>query len=452
MKMNKRFCSYPFALLLFVQLSCMNSTKQTSLIKDPAAIDAVVEEYVNNGSFPLLYMRIESADGEIAYEHQVVNDSLLPNTNIDGDSWFRIWSMSKIVTICLLLDLVEDGLLTLDDPVVKYIPEFKDMKIAVNTEGVPLANYANDYFKNAGGFAQEYENNQTLSSNSCPIKLVDNFEVMTVEHLINHQAGFYYATTPFQCLNEMVDSKDFNSLKSNEEIIAEMAEMPLIMVPGSDYFYGTNTTVLGFVAERASGKNLQELLNERIKIPLGIEGLRYKLTPEINLLPTFSGKNGSLRFAQKEELDILGANTVDYSQESKTFLGGEGMLGTTKGYAKFLRMLLNHGILNGHRFLDKSTVEQIYSPHTQLENEWGYNGYNLWVSSDKDLELGYGDEGLWRGGGYEQTNFWVDPKRKLVGLIMSQMFEVPQQGHNRDNHIRGAVYKQLFKSEAAPIK
>ena len=124
-------------------------------------------------------MRIESADGDVAYEHQAVNDSLLPNTTIDGDSWFRIWSMSKIVTICLLLDLVEDGLLKLEDPVVKYIPEFKDMKIAVNAEGIPLANYANDYFKNAGGFSEAYENNPILSSNSCPIRLIDNSETMT---------------------------------------------------------------------------------------------------------------------------------------------------------------------------------------------------------------------------------------------------------------------------------
>ena len=62
----------------------------------------------------------------------------------------------------------------------------------------------------------------------------------------------------------------------------------------------------------------------------------------------------------------------------------------------------------------------------------------------KALEMGYGDEGLWRGGGYEQTHFWVDPKRDFVAVIMSQMFAVPEAGYNRDNRIRGAVYKQLL--------
>ena len=71
-------------------------------------------------------------------------------------------------------------------------------------------------------------------------------------------------------------------------------------------------------------------------------------------------------------------------------------------------MLLNHGELNGHRFLDESSVKEIYSPHTQLDNEYGYNGYNLWVTSKKSRELCHGDEGLWSGGGYEGTHFWIE--------------------------------------------
>ena len=62
-------------------------------------------------------------------------------------------------------------------------------------------------------------------------------------------------------------------------------------------------------------------------------------------------------------------------------------------------------------------------------------------------EKGYGDEGLWTGGGYEGTHFWIDPKRDFVGLIMTQMFETPKAGHGRDNEIRGEVYKQIFKQE-----
>ena len=105
----------------------------------------------------------------------------------------------------------------------------------------------------------------------------------------------------------------------------------------------------------------------------------------------------------------------------------------------------NKGTLNGHRYLQETTVEKMVAPHTQLDNEWGYNGYNIWVTSDKNLEMGYGDEGLWTGGGYEQTHYWIDPKRKFVAVIMSQMFGVPPQGYDRDNRIRGAIYEQMFE-------
>ena len=433
-----------FTLIGAFFIGCNNSPKNDAFLKQPEKVNTIIDEYVSNGSFPLLYMRMENKAGEVIYEHQAVNESLLPNTKIDGNTWFRIWSMSKIVTISLLLDLVEDGILDLNDPITDFIPEFKDLKVAVDANGKSLASIANDYFKEAGFGTGSYENNPSLSEQNCPWQLIDNPNPITVEHLINHQAGFYYATTPFSCLNELVDSLDMNGLNTNEEVIKNMAQLPLIMVPGSNDFYGTNTTVLGFVAERASGKTLAELLEERIKKPMNIKGLRYKKSSDINLLPTFSGEDGNLRFANPGELDIMGAHTIDYRPESKTYFGGEGMIGTANGYADFLRMLLNHGTLNGHRFLEEATVQNMYAPHTQLDNEWGHNGYNLWVSSAKDLEMGYGDEGLWRGGGYEQTHFWVDPKRDFVAVIMSQMFAVPEAGQNRDNRIRGAVYEQLL--------
>jgi len=165
------------------------------------------------------------------------------------------------------------------------------------------------------------------------------------------------------------------------------------------------------------------------------------------LLPVFSGVDSTIRLANEGELDIMGSYVPGYGIENELFMGGEGMIGTADGYADFLRMLLNHGELNGHRFLEESSVKEIYSPHTQLDNDYGYNGYNLWVTSSLNKEKGFGDEGLWTGGGYEGTHFWIDPKRDFVGLIMSQMFETPSQGHGRDNEIRGEIYKQIFKNE-----
>jgi CubicO group peptidase (beta-lactamase class C family) len=119
------------------------------------------------------------------------------------------------------------------------------------------------------------------------------------------------------------------------------------------------------------------------------------------------------------------------------------MLATTDGYADFLRMLLSRGELNGHRFLEESTIEEITSPHTQLDNDYGYNGYNLWVNNGKLADGSQGVGGLWIGGGYEGTYFWIDPEREFVGLIMSQIFWVPESGRGSNEVIREAIYAQL---------
>ena len=180
---------------------------------------------------------------------------------------------------------------------------------------------------------------------------------------------------------------------------------------------------------------------------MNIKGLKYNLDKNDKLLPVFSGADDKIRYAYSGELDIMGKYVPGYEPENKLFLGGEGMIATADGYTDFIRMLLNHGELNGYRFLNESTVKEMYSPHTQLENEYGYNGYNLWVTSELVKEKGEGDKGLWRGGGYEGTHFWIDPKRDFVGVILSQMFESTKLGEGRDEKIVEEVYRQIFKNE-----
>ena len=422
-------------VLLFLH-SCDSKPAKKEMLTHPQIIDSIVDSYVENGFYPMLYARVENKDGSVAYEHSAVNQELLPESTIDGDTWFRIWSMSKIITISLVLDLVEDGFLNLDDPVEKYIPEFGDLKVALTQNGESLANYV----------SQLYSENKP-KDDPCPLQIVPNDSIMSVLNLINHKGGFYYATTNVQCLDDEIASLNLLNLQNSQELIDAMAQLPLMQHPGSTHFYGTNTTVLGLVAERATGKSLKELVEERITGPLKIEGLRYKTKEGITLFPQFSGKDSIIRVANQGELDILGEYIPNYSPENELYLGGEGMIGTANGYADFLRMLMNYGELNGHRFLNEDTVKEIYSPHTQLDNPDGYNGYNLWVSKESYKERGIGDAGLWIGGGYEATHFWVDPKREFVGVIMSQMYWIPEEGYTRDDRIRGGIYKQIFQTE-----
>ena len=417
-----------------ILIGCKLGTNSTNslVIPQPGILDSVIDHYIDNEYYPFIYVRLEDKEGNVLYEHDAVNRRLLPDYQVDENSWIRIWSMSKIVTISLALDLVEDGIISLNDPVTQYIPEFKNLKVAVSDDGESLATIP---------WGEE-------RNNACPFKVVPSDSVMTVLHLINHQSGFYYATSGYSCLDSIVAEQNLPMAKNTDDFLLRLSKLPLIQHPGTTDFYGINTTVLGMVAERATGKSLQSLIKERITDPLGIKGLQYGLEDPAVLPPKFSGKDSLIRLALPGELDIFGPDVPDYALAHQLYLGGEGMVATADGYADFIRMLLNHGMLNGVRFLEEATVKDIYAPHTQLDNAYGYNGYNLWVSGDSMRIKGEGDQGLWIGGGYESTHFWVDPKREFVGIIMSQMSFARPEGYQRDNAFKGELYKQFFEMES----
>ena len=413
-----------YLILLLFFFSC--TVEDKPIVFDKLEVNKVIDKYVENESLAVLHVYLEKLDGTPLYSNSRQDFSYIGDF-VDENTWFRIWSMSKIVTISLAMDLVEDGVISLNDDVADYIPEFKNLKIVKGPNGEKL-NHWDDI-------------------SLCPLTEVQEDYIMTVSDLINHKAGFYYSTTKTNCLNELIASKNLATSVDTNDMINRLSDLPLIQNPGEKFYYGLNTTILGFVLERATGKTLRQLLKERILDPFGIEGLDYIKNDSIKLLPVFSGVDKSVRPANQGELDIFGQDVPNYEPENKLFLGGEGMIATTNGYADFLRILLNNGKLNGVNFLKKSTIKEMSSPHTQIDNEYGYNGYNLWVTSDKHIEDGTGDGGLWTGGGYEGTHFWIDRKRGFVGLIMTQIFSPNKIAANKENDIRGLIYKEIFKNE-----
>ena len=251
-------------LILFFFNSC---NEKESFIYDSNSLDSLVTKYVDNGSQALLLVRLEDINGNTIYQNSDKDNSLVPDHDINENTWFRIWSMSKIVTISLTMDLVEDGLLKLDDPVSKYIPELSDLKVAVSKNGKPLTDYG-----------QGLESKQSKNQSPCPFEFVENKTEMTVLHLINHEAGFYYSTTGIECLDNALDSKNLAASKNSIELINKLSELPLIDHSGNKHFYGLNTTVLGLVNERASGESLDILVKNRITQPMNIKGLQYNKT------------------------------------------------------------------------------------------------------------------------------------------------------------------------------
>jgi len=416
--------------------SCVNGVAidddASASSRDMKVLDRYVEGVIDEGSLPFLYVRLERADGSVIYEQSAVNRKLIPDLQVSGESWMRIWSMSKLVTIVTVLDLVEDGILDLSDPVVDYLPELADLKVAVGADFGLLTDRPADGEGN----------------DKCPYKRDTPKTVMTIEHLMDHKAGFYYATTNIPCLDDLVTAAELPNAVDTDDFLNRISAIPLIQDPGSVYYYGTNTTILGMVAERSTGKPLADLVEERITGPLGIKGLAYRLPEGAVLPPRIDGGDGVLRFAEEGELDIFGGAVPSYDDGQGLFLGGEGMTGNAVGYLKFIRMLLGRGELNGVRILDETSIEELIKPRTELDNPYGYNGYNLWISN------GYRGEnrprtpgGLWVGGGYEGTRFWIDPDREIVGVLLTQIHETPYRDTDPFGDLQILLYETLFEKE-----
>ena len=147
-------------LFLLVLLFFFNSCNESeSFIYDSNSLDSLVTKYVDNGSQALLLVRLEDRNGKTIYQNSDKNNELISNHDINENTWFRIWSMSKIVTISITMDLVEDGLLKLDDPVSKYIPELTNLKVALSNNNEALTNYG-----------QTLENDNSDLQDPCPLK------------------------------------------------------------------------------------------------------------------------------------------------------------------------------------------------------------------------------------------------------------------------------------------
>ena len=421
------------SVALVVVSGCVGDRPNEPIVAAPrdsaAAVDQFVDKTINDGVYPFLYVRLESADGELIYEKSAVNRDLIPTLAINGDSWMRIWSMTKLVTIVATLDLVEDGVLSLSDPVTDYLPELADTLVATGTDGASLTDRPAE---GEGG-------------SKCPIVLRKPTTTMTVEHLLTHEAGFYYATTNIPCIAGLVADSDLPNAGDGDDFVKRVAALPLIQNPGSLYYYGTNTSVLGVVLERAAGKSLAEIIKERITGPLRIEGLAYHLPEGAKTPPRFDGGDGVLRPARDGELDIFGGPIPSYGRERRLFLGGEGMVGTASGYAKFIRMVLGRGELGGVRILDESSINELIAPRSLLESPYGYNGYNLWISNGyRGEDKPRGPAGVWVGGGYEGTRFWIDPDKDIVGVIMTQVHDAPHSEDDPIGQLQILLYEMLI--------
>jgi CubicO group peptidase (beta-lactamase class C family) len=313
-------------------------------------------------------------------------------------SEFRIASMTKPIVTAAAMKLVEEGKLKLDDPVSKYITEFKNMKVIA-----------------------------TFNGKDTTYTTVDAKTPITIKNLMTHTSGIGYGfSNPM--LSMIYAKNGIPDLAVAEEVtidkkMKKLGTLPLAVQPNSAFFYGLSIDVLGDVVEKVSGKNLAEYVNETILKPLGMNNTFFFIPAEkANRLAVMYAETKEGRLERLPELSqgynvnfpITGARTY--------FSGGSGLSSTVEDYAKFCQMILNRGEFGGKIILQPETVDQMTTNQIgDLNVGKDKFGLGFEITTEKGIKNG-SKVGKLSWGGAFNTTFWIDPERKSVAVLMTQVY------------------------------
>jgi len=357
--------------------------------------------------------------GRVVHEQSFGMADVEANAPMRTDTIFRIASMSKAATSVAVMMLVEEGRLALQDPVSRYIPAFEKTSVALPAP--------------AGAVADS------------PVSAVPAKRAITIRDLLTHTAGIGYGYGPAAAQWKQAGIQGWYFADRAEPVAAvvdRMAALPMDAQPGEKYVYGYNTDVLGVVVEKVSGLSLDAFFQQRILAPLRMTDTHFFLPPE---------KRGRLAavYSAKEDGTIERAPDAGTGQGAyvdgprQCFSGGAGLLSTARDYARLLQMLENGGVLDGVRLLSPKTVELMTANHTGTLYEEGRAGFGLGfaVMEQPGRTASYGSEGAYRWGGAYFTTYWVDPKERLVAVMMTQL--LPARGYNLQETFRTLVYQSI---------
>ena len=317
------------------------------------------------------------------------------------DSIFRLASMTKPIVTTAAMMLVEQGKLRLNDPVTRWLPELKNLKVE--------ASPGND---------------------------VNLDRPILVHDIMRHTAGFVYAgSTKSERIRKLYNDLNIESREVDitaDEMLKNLGQIPLAHQPGTFWEYSIAVDVLGLLLERVVSKPLDEIVHTLLLQPLGMRDTAWWVPPA-----------KSARLAECLDTDPLKAEMLksyrqSYDPKGKCyFKGGAGLVGTAADYLRYAQMMCNMGELDGRRYLSPKTVEFMLSNHTV-----GMGGSTIGTTGPGyGFGIGFGvrlDEGMgWTAGsrgdamwaGAWGTSFWIDPKEKLVGILMAQApsYRVPNR-------------------------
>jgi CubicO group peptidase (beta-lactamase class C family) len=377
--------------------------------------------------------------GKVAYlEHFGMMD-LEAAKPMQFDTIFRIYSMTKPIISVALMMLFEEGRFQLDDPVSKFIPEFADVKV--------LAAAAEE-----GADDKHPADNKHPADSKHPFELTDLEREITIRHLLMHTAGLTYDFFEDSPVDAMYREAEILSPLGIlqvplPEMIQKLVKLPLTHQPGTTWRYSMATDVLGYLIEVLSGMSLDVFLEEKIFKPLGMEDTDFYV-PEAKL-DRFAAMYGPAENGGVELLDAPA--TSPYAKPTRCLSGGVGLVSTASDYIRFAQMLLDRGELDGTRLLGRKTIELMTAnhlpdelipiqvqPHTLHGCGFGL-GFRVLVDAKRAGLLASESEFGW--GGAASTSFFVDPKERLIGLLLTQL--MPSRYYPIRNELKVLVYQAL---------
>ena len=356
-------------------------------------IDRALQRYVDEnriGGAVALVLR----DGQPVYERAVGWSDKEAGRRMTTDTIFRIASQTKAITSTAILSLVEEGKLTLTDPVGRVIPQFAKTTVASGGSIVPAK------------------------------------RAITIRDLLTHTAGISYGTEP--AIASQYEAKGLGpaaglgwyTADKDEPVCATMerlATLPFVAQPGEQWVYGYNTDILGCVVERASGMSLDAFVKTRITDPLRMTDTQFFLpAAQRNRLAAVYASGDDALIRRAPDGPRGQGNYVDGPRRS--FSGGAGLLSTARDYGRFLEMIRRGGELDGVRILAPRTVRLMTTNQVGTLHSATGLGFGLgFETTDRYGANGMDSEGAFGWGGAYGSVYRVDPEAKLVMVLMIQL-------------------------------
>ena len=371
-------------------------------------VKQTIQAEVDKGNIPGAVLMVNRR-GKLVFSEAIGYQNRTGKVPMEKDSIFRIYSMTKPLTTVAAMILVEEGRLVLADPVAKYLPEFRDMKVSVPS-------------KDAFG-AITY----SLVPAERPITLLD---------LIRHTSGIGY---PELTKNPVIkqaykdaglyaeDAPPYEARRvTPAEEVTGLAKAPLSSQPGTNWEYGLSVDLLGRVIEVVTGRTLGQFMEERIFRPLQMADSGFYVDP--------SKRPRVAEPLPVEPFTQAPTNLIDVTFLPRNDSGGGGGMSTAGDYLNFASMLLNGGTLNGQRILSPMTLKLMasdqlgnrtalpLSPGQLLLGVDGYTfGMGFMVRQGEGMASVPGSAGEYMWAGAAGTFFWIDPKQHLAVVVMSQV-------------------------------